>query len=143
MLSSRQLGLKGMTAGQCRAFGGARPESNVRTYTRIMLAAADAVKRLRMRAVAAGVLVGVAQGRSVALGPLASGAQDETGHRIELVGDGAQAQPPGLKRDAAAAGGYIQDDGSRRRRGCGYIGSSARLGLASWPAVGPYGVRWH
>ena len=59
----------------------------------------------------AGVLVGGAQGRPIALRPFAGGAQDETGHRVEFVGDGAQAQPPGLKRDAAAAGGYVEDDG--------------------------------
>ena len=48
------------------------------------------------------------------LGPLAGGAQNEGCHRVELVGDGRDAQAARLKRDAAATGGNIQHDGVGR-----------------------------
>ena len=84
-------------------------------------------------------LIGGVQGVAVLLGPLAGGAQDKGGHRVEFVGDGIQPQAPGLKGNRAAASGNIQHqgigDGQVLLKPVGFgggevVGESALAGIA-------------
>ena len=128
LLSSRQLGLRGITLLQKGHFS-----VIFRTWIRMLFVAAAS---LRVWAVAAGaiglrfirvdvckplvdagqeffanLLAVFQQLVPVLLWPLASRPENQTGHGVEFVGDGAEPQPPGLEGDGATASGDVQEEG--------------------------------